>query len=139
MKLNNKTLLDEFAMAALTGWLPTFRGDESPTDQLGAFCYDIAEVMMAERAKRMPAESSLPNEPLSFGDTPNYTDFETKVLRFVQQKDGRRMTCTEIFTAVTKPNEQATITQSDLQAVGAVLRKFGYQRVRSGDKDYYQL
>lgn len=51
----NKTLLDEFAMAALTGWLATYRGSIQPSDKLGDlgdFCYDIAEVMMAERAKR---------------------------------------------------------------------------------------
>lgn len=46
-------LLDEFAMTALTGWLATFRGNDSPSAELGAFCYEIAEIMMAERAKRI--------------------------------------------------------------------------------------
>lgn len=46
--------LDQFAAAALTGWLASFAGTECEpnTQALSEFCFDQAEFMLAESKKR---------------------------------------------------------------------------------------
>lgn len=67
----NKTLLDEFAMATLSGLLAD-PGMDVPAERLAATCYDMAEAMMAERAKRMPQPlmRAVPEDP-RFPDGPS--------------------------------------------------------------------
>lgn len=139
-----KTLLDEFAMAALTGWLSTFRGNDSPSAELGAFCYDIAQTMMDERAKRMPADPEYhPDGALKLGE-PRRTSFtnpmppsivNSDLLAVINSMPGRKVTCSELFRAAYLRDGN----MEELREVGAILRHRGYQKVRSGGKDYYQL
>lgn len=139
-----KKLLDEFAMAALTGWLATFRGNDSPSTELGSFCYDIAEIMMAERVKRMPSDPEYhPDGALKLGET-RRTSFtvpappsivNSDLLAVIGSMNGRKVTCSELFRAA----YQCDGSMEELREVGAILRHRGYRKVRSGGKDYYQL
>lgn len=52
--MEQKTLRDEFAMAALTGLLAsgrTLRGDEAKIENYARLSYIMAEVMLLEREK----------------------------------------------------------------------------------------
>lgn len=140
-----KTLLDNFAMAALTGWLATFRGNDSPSAELGSFCYDIAEIMMAERAKRLPAEKNpletLRGESASFvvkdgmPQNPLPADSLVTLHDAVKSMKGRKVTCSEICQNVFGWEGDMTT----LRSIGEVLRGMGFRKARSGGKDYYQL
>ena len=51
--MTNKTLLDEFAMAALTGFLSYEHKGMYRENEVAKEAYDLAEAMMEEHKKRM--------------------------------------------------------------------------------------
>lgn len=129
--MNKKTLLDEFAMAALTGWVSTLEPDATVNcETVAASLYDLAEAMMIERAKRMPA----PEPDHQVEQRPS---FRARVLRQVEKMKDSRVTCTQVFQAIAGTDDQPSLWA--LQQIGGILRQLGYKRCRSGGKDYYQL
>jgi hypothetical protein len=129
--VNKKTLLDEFAMAALTGWVSTLEPDATVNcETVAASLYDLAGAMIAERAKRMPAaEQDQQTEP-------THLLFDG-VKWYAQRMAGSRATCAQVYRSAT--GRTGTPQQSELLQVGRILRGLGYKRCRSGGKDYYQL
>ncbi len=137
--MNRKTLLDEFAMAALTGLLSD-PGLDIPAQDMAATCYNQAEAMMAERAKRMPQPEPEPAPepgPQAELAEPDQQAFAQRVWRYTQDHKSQRVTCTQVYQAVTEC--VARPKQTALLYVGQILRGLGFKRVRSGGKDYYQL
>lgn len=133
----NKTLLDEFAMAALAGWVSTLEPDATVNcETVAASLYDLAGAMMAERAKRMPAPE-LDHQAEQKGPPPIQPSFRARVLRQVEKMKGSRVTCTQVFQAIAGTDDRSSLWA--LQQIGGILRQLGFKRCRSGGKDYYQL
>jgi hypothetical protein len=129
----NKTLLDEFAMAALAGWVSTLEPDATVNcETVAASLYDLAGAMMAERAKRMPAPTPEPDH-----QDERQPSFRARVLCQVEKMKGSRVTCTQVFQAIAGPDDRSSLWA--LQQIGGILRQLGFKRARSGGKDYYQL
>jgi len=139
-----KTLLDEFALVALAGILAKF--DYSPTDAAGE-AYLYADAMMAERVKRMdhpafniektPAELQQFRK-MTLGEiwSPEPTSaVNSDLLAVINSMTGRKVTCSELFRAAYLREGN----MEELREVGGILRHRGYQKHRSGGKDYYQL
>lgn len=142
-----KTLLDEFAMAAMLGWLSS-RNDPSVLinqEAAAASFYDMAEAMMAEREKRLPQPAIDPDkEKLAqeisersglVASMPNSFICPPALREAINSMKGRKATCSEIC-------EKAYGLKGDmstLRGIGDALRGMGFQKVRSGGKDYYQL
>ena len=130
----NKTLLDEFAMAAMVGWLSS-RQDPSvliDTQHAAASFYVMADAMMAERAKRMPQTET---EPKQSTTSVYETDEAQKLLAAMASFAGRKVTCNDIHKKAFGHDGDMT----SLREIGANLRQMGFAKVRSGGKDYYQL
>lgn len=135
-----KTLLDEFAMAALTGLLAKYAYD---ADEVAAKAFERAEAMMAERSKRMPSEPAASDigrmdqadidAALKWAKPPSVINSD--LLAVINSMNGRKVTCSELFRAAYLRDGN----MEELREVGAILRHRGYQKVRSGGKDYYQL
>jgi hypothetical protein len=50
------TLRDYFAGQALSGWLASFTGDDTPErKRIGVFCYQMADAMLAARERKEDA------------------------------------------------------------------------------------
>ncbi len=144
--MNQKTLLDEFAMAAMVGWLSSRKDSAAPIDQEAAAnsFYHMAEAMMAERAKRtpqplmraLPADPRFPDGPMVASESSVYTtDAPERLLTAIASFSGRKVTCSEIC-------EKAYGWKGDMKAlrtIGEELRSMGFAKVRSGGKDCYQL
>lgn len=129
----NKTLLDEFAMAALAGWVSTLEPDATVNcETVAASLYDLADAMMAARARRMPAAEPEPDRQAE-----QQPSFRTRVLRQVGKMEGSRVTCTQVFEGIAGSDDRPSLWA--LQQIGGILRQLGYKRCRSGGKDYYQL
>lgn len=60
MEESPKTLRDEFAMAALTGWLAD--GSVSNEETAAVRAYEFADAMMAARAQSRKASAPLPDQ-----------------------------------------------------------------------------
>jgi hypothetical protein len=138
--VNKKTLLDEFAMAAMNGWLAS-RHDPAVTIQgskAAASFYDLAESMMAERAKRMPQAADREATPLCVS-VPFFDPQAEFISQYVRQRKGQRMTCTEILRGAFWLSDTVKPDQETLLRLGKILRQIGLKRCRSGGKDYYQL
>lgn len=150
----NKTLLDEFAMAAMQGWLASRSNHTVTIDaaKAAASFYDLAGAMMAERAKRTPQPlmHAVPEDP-SFPDgamkteafvssaSPYSDKYNQTVYQFTLSNKGKRMTCTDILRFAFKLPPTMKPAQTELVKVSKTLRELGYIKVRSGGKDYYQL
>lgn len=133
-------------MAALNGWVSTLKPDATVNcAAVAASLYSLAEAMMAERAKRMPAQPmhAAPADP-QFADgtmvAVPFFDAQTDIVhQFVSKRKGQRMTCTEILRGAFMLNSTVKPDQQTLQRIGKILRQIGLKRCRSGGKDYYQL
>jgi hypothetical protein len=141
-----KTLLDEFAMTAMLGWISARSGATPMMHHIedAAFFYDMAEAMMAERAKRTTAEpepepakadpriwvvkDGLPQNPFPVESLSTLHDT-------VLSMKGHKVTCSQICEKVFGWSGD----MSTLRAIGEALRGMGFQKARSGGKDYYQL
>lgn len=127
----NKTLLDEFAMAALNGLLANY-GEGYYKDEAAHLAYEYAEAMMAERAKRTPQPEPKPEQ----STTSVYEDDESeKLIDAVASFAGCKVTCSDVHK---KAFGHDGDTKS-LREIGAMLRQMGFAKVRSGGKDCYQL
>lgn len=130
-----KTLLDEFAMAALSGLLANYAYD---ADEAAAKAFERAEAMMAERVKRMPAPPVAQEVDHTYQadlDTAKWLSPPENLAAAIASFKGRKVTCSEICQKAY--NWAGDMTA--LREIGATLRGMGYQKVRSGGKDYYQL
>ncbi len=125
--MNNKTLLDEFAMAALPAILVKH---DYQLVEAAQESYLYAEAMMEERAKRIPATEPDRQEE-------RQPSFRARVLCQVEKMKGSRVTCTQVFQAMAGTDDRPSLWA--LQQIGGILRQLGFKRCRSGGKDYYQL
>lgn len=127
----NKTLLDEFAMAALNGWVSTLEPDATVNcETVAASLYDLAEAMMTERAKRMPQPST---EAVVARACHN--EVPPEIVGAIKAFAGQKVTCSQVC-------EKAYGTKggmTTLRLIGEDMRQMGFKKVRSGGKDYYQL
>jgi hypothetical protein len=149
----NKTILDEFAMAALQGWVSTLKPDATVNCvAVAASLYDLAGAMMAEREKRTPQplmhavpedprfpDGAMKAEAFVFSASPYSDKYNQTVYQFTLSNKGKRMTCTDILRFAFNLPPTMRPAQTELVKVSKTLRELGYIKVRSGGKDYYQL
>lgn len=134
-----KTLLDEFAMAALTGLLAA----EEPINELSIYArdaYEIAYAMMAERAKRQTqyeSDRKLTEQQEKMAIN-NFAPFSmcSQLRDSIDKFKGKKVTCPDLFQDA---YGQIQPSMEQLREIGAILRHRGFSKVRSGGKDYYQL
>ena len=127
-----KTLLDEYVMHALT---VAAQSAMSPAS-VASRAFDIAEAVMAERAKRMDHPAvSIPPMPTPPASTANISVNEAAVVEAITAMKGQKATCSMICRKAANWDGDMTA----LREIGQILRHRGYQKVRSGGKDYYQL
>lgn len=150
----NKTLLDEFAMAALNGWVSTLKPDATVNCvAVAASLYALAEAMMTERAKRtpqplmhaVPEDPRFPDGPMKAADvfvssaSPYSDKYKQIVCQFALSNKGKRMTCTDILRFAFNLPPAMRPSHTELVKVSKTLRELGYIKVRSGGKDLFQF
>lgn len=151
----NKTLLDEFALAAMQGWLASRSNHTVTIDaaKAAASFYDLAGAMMAEREKRMPQplmqavpdDPRFPDGPMKAADvfvssaSPYSDKYKQIVCQFALSNKGKRMTCTDILRFAFNLPPAMRPSHTELVKVSKTLRELGYIKVRSGGKDLFQF